>query len=66
MHLYWCMKICGGNPDVLRAVIMNISKHYQVCVCVCVCVCALVCVCSCVCVVVCVLSCVCECLYMCV
>ena len=31
MHLYWCIKNCGGgNSDMLRAMIMNISKHYQV------------------------------------
>ena len=41
VHLYWCMRNCGGNPDRLRAMIMNISKHFQVCMCtyVCICVC---------------------------
>ena len=46
VHLYWCMRNCGGNPDRLRAMIMNISKHFQVCIyivggcaCVYVCVC---------------------------
>eukprot|EP00731_Ephydatia_muelleri_P033259 Em0027g7a len=29
VHLYWCMRNCGGNPDRLRAMIMNISKHFQ-------------------------------------
>lgn len=29
-HLYWCMKNCNGNPAVLRARIMGISKHFQV------------------------------------
>ncbi|KAL5486538.1 hypothetical protein EMCRGX_G019032 [Ephydatia muelleri] len=24
-----CMRNCGGNPDYLRATIMNISKHFQ-------------------------------------
>ena len=40
------MRNCGGNPDRLRAMIMNISKHFQVCMyivggcaCVYVCVC---------------------------
>ena len=32
VHLYWCMRNCGGNPNRLRAMIMNISKHFQVCV----------------------------------
>ena len=46
VHLYWCMRNCGGNPVRLRAMIMNISKHFQVCMyivggcaCVYVCVC---------------------------
>eukprot|EP00731_Ephydatia_muelleri_P016665 Em0009g1089a len=29
VHLYWCMRNCGGNPVRLRAMIMNISKHFQ-------------------------------------
>eukprot|EP00731_Ephydatia_muelleri_P016107 Em0009g531a len=29
VHLYWCMRNCGGNPDCLRAMIVNISKHFQ-------------------------------------
>eukprot|EP00731_Ephydatia_muelleri_P000668 Em0001g668a len=29
VHLYWCMRNCGGNPDRLHAMIMNISKHFQ-------------------------------------
>ena len=29
-HLYWCMKNAGGDPEVLRARVLNISKHYQV------------------------------------
>ena len=32
VHLYWCMRNCGGNPDCLRAMIVNISKHFQVCI----------------------------------
>ena len=34
VHLYWCMRNCGGNPDHLRAMIINNSEHFQVCVCV--------------------------------
>lgn len=30
--LYWTMKNCGGDAKYLRQLIMNISKHYQVCV----------------------------------
>eukprot|EP00731_Ephydatia_muelleri_P038050 Em0639g1a len=30
VHLYWCMRNCGGNPVRLRAMIMNISKHFRV------------------------------------
>eukprot|EP00731_Ephydatia_muelleri_P010067 Em0005g653a len=30
VHLYWSMRNCGGNPDRLRAIIMNISQHFQV------------------------------------
>ena len=48
------MRNCGGNPVHLRAMIMNISKHFQVCIyimggcaCVYVCVCG-VNVCDCV------------------
>ena len=54
VHLYWCMRNCGGNPVRLRAMIMNISKHFQVCIYivgVCVCVYVYVCdvnVCDCV------------------
>ena len=33
VHLYWCMRNCDGDPDRLRAMIMNISKHFQVCAC---------------------------------
>ena len=29
-HLYWCMKNAGGDPGILRARVLNISKHYQV------------------------------------
>eukprot|EP00731_Ephydatia_muelleri_P033475 Em0030g32a len=29
VHLYWCMRNCCGNPDCLRAMIVNISKHFQ-------------------------------------
>eukprot|EP00731_Ephydatia_muelleri_P015779 Em0009g203a len=29
VHLYWCMRNCGGNPDRLHAMIVNISKHFQ-------------------------------------
>eukprot|EP00731_Ephydatia_muelleri_P027496 Em0019g369a len=29
VHLYWCMRNCGCNPDCLRAMIVNISKHFQ-------------------------------------
>eukprot|EP00731_Ephydatia_muelleri_P012127 Em0006g1021a len=29
VHLYWCMRNCGGNPDCLHAMIVNISKHFQ-------------------------------------
>ncbi|KAL5493826.1 hypothetical protein EMCRGX_G015058 [Ephydatia muelleri] len=29
VRLYWCMRNCGGNPDRLRAMIVNISKHFQ-------------------------------------
>ena len=29
--LYWAMKNCGGDVKYLRQLIMNISKHYQVC-----------------------------------
>eukprot|EP00731_Ephydatia_muelleri_P035942 Em0181g5a len=29
VHLYWCMRNCGGNPDCLCAMIVNISKHFQ-------------------------------------
>lgn len=29
--LYWAMKNCGGDAKYLRQLIMNISKHYQVC-----------------------------------
>ena len=32
VHLYWCMRNCGGNPDCLCAMIVNISKHFQVCI----------------------------------
>ena len=28
--IYWCMKNAGGNPGILRARVLNISKHYQV------------------------------------
>ena len=47
------MRNCGGNPDRLRAMIMNISKHFQICiyivgVCVHVCVSVYVNVCDCV------------------
>eukprot|EP00731_Ephydatia_muelleri_P029616 Em0021g139a len=31
VHLYWCMRNCDGDPDRLRAMIMNISKHFQGC-----------------------------------
>ena len=45
VHLYWCMRNCGGNPDRLCAMIMNISKHFQVCIyIVSVCACVYVCV----------------------
>ena len=44
VHLYWCMKNCGSNPDHLSAMIMNISKHFQICVCVCMSMCMFVCV----------------------
>ena len=42
VHLYWCMRNCGGNPVRLSAMIMNISKQFQVCIyivggCACVC-----------------------------
>ena len=30
-HLYWAMKNCNGNADELQKSILNISKHYQVC-----------------------------------
>ena len=33
VHLYWCMRNCNGDPDRLCAIIMNISKHFQVCAC---------------------------------
>ena len=33
VHLYWCMRNCGGDPDRLRAMIMNINKHFQVYAC---------------------------------
>eukprot|EP00731_Ephydatia_muelleri_P030535 Em0022g49a len=29
VQLCCCMKNCAGNPDILRAMIMNISKHFQ-------------------------------------
>ena len=29
--LYWAMKNCSGDAKYLRELIMNISKHYQVC-----------------------------------
>ena len=29
-HLYWCMKNACGDPGILRARVLNISKHYQV------------------------------------
>ena len=48
VHLYWCMRNGGGNPDRLRAMIMNISKYFQVCIYivgVCACVCDCVCEC---------------------
>ena len=32
-HLYWHMKNCSGDPDVLGARMMRISKHFQVSVC---------------------------------
>ena len=64
VQLCCCMKNCAGNPDILRAMIMNISKHFQVCVeCVCYCIpydidiainVDIICVCMCVCVSVCV------------
>ena len=57
VHLYWCMRNCGGNPDSLRAMIMNISKHFQVCIYI-VGVCACVCVCVCECVWFCVFMCI--------
>ena len=45
VHLYWCMRNCGGNPVRLRAMIMNISKHFQVCIYIVgVCACVYVCV----------------------
>ena len=31
VHLHWCMRNCDGDPDRLRATIMNMSKHFQVC-----------------------------------
>ena len=41
------MRNCGGNPDRLRAMIMNISKHFQVCIYIVgVCACVYVCVCD--------------------
>ena len=30
--LYWAMKNCGGDAKYLIQLIMNISKHYQVCI----------------------------------
>ena len=30
VHLYYCMKNCGGSPEQLRECIMNICEHYQV------------------------------------
>eukprot|EP00731_Ephydatia_muelleri_P003523 Em0001g3523a len=29
VHLYWCMKNCASNPDILCNMIMNISQHFQ-------------------------------------
>ncbi|KAL5503007.1 hypothetical protein EMCRGX_G009881 [Ephydatia muelleri] len=29
-HLYWHMKNCSGDPDVLGARMMRISKHFQI------------------------------------
>ena len=62
-------KDCGGNPDRLRAMIMNISKHclhvVVWCVCMCACVCACGCVCVCMCICACVSGCVCVCVSVC-
>ena len=30
VHLYYCMKNCGGSPELLRESILNICEHYQV------------------------------------
>lgn len=30
LHLYWAMKNCGGDAEVLRELVENIPSHYQV------------------------------------
>ena len=30
LHLYWAMKNCGNDPEVLQALIDNILNHYMV------------------------------------
>lgn len=30
VHLYYCMKNCGGSASKLQASILNIVQHYQV------------------------------------
>ncbi len=30
IHLYWAMKNCGGDPDVLQQMALNIPNHYKV------------------------------------
>lgn len=30
IHLYWAMKNCGGCPETLRKLILNIPNHYMV------------------------------------
>ena len=81
VHLYWCMRRCCGNPDRLSAMIMNISKHFQlglrvhsgcmrvgesVYACVCMCVCICVCLSVSVSGFLCVFACVCVCICGCV
>ncbi len=30
IHLYWAMKNCGGDPNVLQQMALNIPNHYKV------------------------------------